>query len=308
MRSSLVKAVLVNTARDLVGSNGTINPDTGAPVSYFAGPDFASGYGLVDARAACDAVAERRLRELIVPATGVERTLKVDLSGSPAELRVTAAWDDLPGNPAESNTSPKLVNDVDLTLVSPIGATELPFVLEPLPHEPYDGSLTGIDPIAPGDVVPATRGADHRNNVEQVLVASPANGRWLIRLRGFDLASEQTVSIAANVPIPIFALSATFGASPGPDGRLLIDAEFENLTNVSHPIRVAVHFVDCDGARLDDARVFTKSIGPNKRPVRSLRIPVPASLESGCDLGVELEVALVATGAVEALATGTFVK
>lgn len=308
MRNSLVKAVLVNTAKDLVGANGTVNPDTGAPVSYFAGPDFATGFGLIDAREACDLVKEKRLREFTVPSTGSERTLKLDLAGSPAELRVTVAWDDLPGNPAEIGTAEKLVNDLDLTLVSPSGATALPFLLQPLPHEPYDGSLSGIDPIAPGDVVPATRGADHRNNVEQVVVAAPANGRWLLRVRGFDLASAQTVSIASSEPIPIFALSADCGAAPDPDGKLTIDAEFENLTNEAHAIRVAVNFVDCDGTRYDDARVFTKSVGAGKKPVRSIRTAVPAALASGCDLTMELEVTLVASGDVEALAACVFRK
>jgi hypothetical protein len=144
--------------------------------------------------------------------------------------------------------------------------------------------------------------------VEQVEVASPANGRWLLRVRGFDVASAQIVSIASSAPLPIFALAASCGEAPDPDGKQTIDAEFENLTNEAHAIRVAVNFVDCDGTRYDDVRVFVKTVGANKKPVRSIRTPVPAALASGCDLTMELEVTLVATGDVEALETCVFRK
>lgn len=304
---STLKAILIQTATDLSGTISTVNPDTGAPVSYFPGPDFATGWGLINARAAVDLVSEKRLREMSVPSTGAERTLKIDVpSGQP--LKVTIAWDDEPGNPAESNELPKLVNDLDLTLVAPNSITHLPWSLAPLPHEPYDGSLTGIDPIAPGNVVPAGRGPDHLNNVEQVVVAAPQSGRWTVRVRGFNLASEQAFSIAANVSVKLFDLVMTCDAVPDSNGLLGVTASLENLSNVAHPIRVALSFVDCDGSRLDDVRVYSRTIRPNGRPSRTLRVAVPGSLDSGCDLRLEIAVTTVATGAREAFGACMFRK
>jgi len=308
MPPAAVKAVLAETARDLAGSISAVSPDTGAPVTYPLGPDFSTGFGLVDAKAAVDLVRERRLRTFSVPATGVVRTLAIEVPPGLETLKVTIAWDDEPGNPAEDNTVPKLVNDLDLTLFSPLSVTHLPYSLTPLPHEPYDGSLTGIDPIAPGDIRAASRLADHLNNLEQAVADRPVSGRWSIRVRGFDLASAQEFSVAANVPLPIFSLEAACPSAPDSNGRLLVDASFENRTNESRPIRVAVNFVDCDGTRHDDARVFLKTVGPNKNPVRSIRVAVPPALAAGCDLTMELEVEDVASGRVEALATCTFRK
>jgi hypothetical protein len=147
-RNATFKALLAHTAVDL------------GP----AGPDYQYGYGSVRALAAVDCLRTGSFLESAVTA-GQTYALEVRVASGAPELRVTLAWDDVPGTP---NVMPSLVNDLDLRVFDPSGARHYPWTLNPL---------------APS--APAVRtDEDHRNNLEQVFVANPAVGRWRVEVRG----------------------------------------------------------------------------------------------------------------------------
>jgi hypothetical protein len=215
---STIKAILVQTADDLVHTSADPrdpdNPDTGTPVLYYEGPDFATGYGLVNVKAAVDLVAadpgpgsaSRLIHEGELDAYGKDvykmQLTSADIDSLGDELKFTLAWDDAAGSSATKETARKLVNDLDLTLVDPDGATHLPWTLDPLPINNCGGAGPGCgdpDPITSDDIVPAKRAADHRNNVEMVQVSQPKPGRWLVVVDAHDVPEPmQNYSLAGN--------------------------------------------------------------------------------------------------------------
>jgi subtilisin family serine protease len=206
---STFKAILIHTATDVVRETADRrdppNPDTGVPTRCPAGPDFATGWGRVNAEAAVrlidahhaehrrvaeHAIGHRRAHRYRIPA-------RADLAGP---LRVTLAWDDAAGSGVLAIDEPQLVNDLDLVVVAPDGRAHFPWVLDPLPWDREAALTTGIEPIAPEDVVPARRCVepaywtattasceDRRNNVEQVLIDAPAEGWYEILVGGADV-------------------------------------------------------------------------------------------------------------------------
>jgi hypothetical protein len=112
------------------------------------------------------------------------------------ELKVTIAWDDeeFPGFVPNSGTE-LLVNDLDLIVQS--------FIPTGIPHYSW-----WLDPSCPyrqatrvaASGVAATH-ADHRNNVEQVVIDAPAAGTWTIRVQSATLPSPpQPFSILISMP------------------------------------------------------------------------------------------------------------
>jgi subtilisin family serine protease len=145
---STAKALLIHTAVDL----------------GHTGPDYQFGYGRIDGVAAVDTIIARDLREETITAQGQIDEYTFTLSGSPAQVKASLAWDDPAGSLAAVK---KLVNDLDLELQAPDGTIYYPQVL---------------DPSNPDN--PATPGVDDINNQEQVVVTSPMNGTWTVRVKG----------------------------------------------------------------------------------------------------------------------------
>jgi hypothetical protein len=226
MRNSTVKSILIHTAEDMEDTESAhlyYNLDImaaeqdGLPhyTPYGKGPDFATGWGKVDGRAALSFIDNydknngefRRFKEFEIP-NGHEKRWKIIVPSNRDKLRVTLVWDDAPGN--ENNAKPenyldsKLVNDLDMYLISPSGKYFFPWRLEPLPTDNIDeeGNLTGdvkrssgLENIKVSDIKDAERycGAndelryecfDHLNNVEVVDVDNPEKGTWQVVVRG----------------------------------------------------------------------------------------------------------------------------
>jgi len=200
---STLKALLVHTARDMVHTaadpRDRLNPDTKAPELLPTGPDFATGFGLVDALAAhrllrADQPGGRKSIEQTIAEHAVHSyRVAISPSARPEQLRATLAWDDPPGSPTLAPSEPQLVNDLDLVAISPSGQIHGPWVLDPLPRNPQGA----LDPIKPSDIQPARRCVgvaglgptceDHRNNVEQVAVDRPEPGWWTLEVRAHDV-------------------------------------------------------------------------------------------------------------------------
>ncbi|MFH1681689.1 MAG: S8 family serine peptidase [Candidatus Eisenbacteria bacterium] len=173
---STLKALLLGSADDLGNT----------------GPDFRFGYGRMNVKRAADWIQTSSLaQDSVADGEVLEWTFPVP-AGLPS-VKVTLVWDDPAGTPL---ANPALVNDLDLVLLSPGGSSFYPYVLDP------------GNPAAA-----ATTGADHVNNVEQVVVVSPAAGTWTARVTGTDvpMGTRQTFSLAgvdARAPAPPAAFSA----------------------------------------------------------------------------------------------------
>jgi hypothetical protein len=162
---STIKALFINTAVDL-GNTGV---------------DYQYGFGRIAVQAAVDATINGNFLEGQLT-TGQVNTHTFNVPAGTTSLRVSLSWMD----PAAARlANPTLINDLDVTLTSPTATVYYPMVL---------------NPASPGNV--ATTGVNHRDNSEQVVVASPVAGQWTITVSATSLpTSPQTYSLAASQSI-----------------------------------------------------------------------------------------------------------
>lgn len=218
---STIKAVLIQSADDLVGTDPTLNFDTGAPVAYGAGPDWATGFGLANAGAAVEIIAGQGFVENQLSLFDVTDDWTVPVLPGQTEVRVTLAWDDIAGTPNANDAAAQLVNDLDLVLIEPGGTPHRPLVLPLLTPRDCDanpgngvqvGTCAGQDPAAQNYFGPAAEGIDRRNNVEQALVTDTGGlvpGNWTARVSVLNpdgvtvrlpLGGAQTYSLVTQLP------------------------------------------------------------------------------------------------------------
>ncbi|OOQ58245.1 hypothetical protein BC343_11425 [Mucilaginibacter pedocola] len=129
------------------------------------GPDYIYGWGLLNMRAAAQAITDNGTKSLISENTltqGQSKVFTVTASGN-GPLAVSISWTDPQGTPTADGTinsrTPKLVNDLDIR-VSDGTTTFRPYVLTP------------DNPSAV-----ATTGDNIRDNIEQVYIAGVTPGK-----------------------------------------------------------------------------------------------------------------------------------
>ena len=179
---STVKAHFIHAARDR--DDGT---------SWFnRGPDFASGYGILDVRAAIDQFRTGQYVERCLAGQGSSASVPIPLAATADSVKVTVAWDDPPASPA--GAGPALINDLDLTVMDDAGQVHYPWTLDP------------ANPSAE-----AVRTApDALNNVEQVVAE---------RSRGATATWTATVRASAlNEPPQCFSLLYSTCSGDDEDG------------------------------------------------------------------------------------------
>ncbi len=154
------------------------------------GPDFQFGYGSVRIKDTIDFMRSGNFFENSVSQSGIVTTSVTVAPGTP-QLKITLAWDDAPGTP---NVNPALVNDLDLIVISPSSVRAFPWTL---------------DPANPSAAAVRTQ-ADHINNIEQVVVDSPAAGVWQVQVVGttvpqgpqpFSLCGSPNIALPAGLSI-----------------------------------------------------------------------------------------------------------
>ena len=186
---STTRAILVQTAIDQTGTASGTNPDTGAATQAAVGPDWGTGYGSVDAQAASQLITDEQFLEDAVSDSDVTDEHLASVVPGQDELKITLAWDDLPGTPNSDHAARQLVNDLDLLLIGPNGEVVRPLVLPATTQFDCDGGTAGTqtgsctpggDPGPWGGI--AAQGTDRLNNLEQVVVANPAPGIWRARV------------------------------------------------------------------------------------------------------------------------------
>lgn len=218
-RPATVRGVMIHSANDVQAGVAWPNNADGA-VQPAAGPDFVTGWGLIDAQDAVNIVRNRSLLEDTLHSNTCDtNTYRFNVpAGAAGVLRVTLAWDDVAGNPALADTSPKLVNDLDLILIDPQGQPHYPWRLDqqivdangnviPDAQQQCGTAMTvrrqfmpvanpnfialgdpgNVNDVIPAGGVPAAqRGRDHLNNVE--VVDTPAiAGTWQVQVIGFNI-------------------------------------------------------------------------------------------------------------------------
>ena len=127
---STLKAALIQTATDLVDTvndpHDWINPDTDADVRYHAGPDYATGYGLVNALAAVGIIKEKKLLENSIAARSEVDNHEFLVASGTDRIQFTLAWDDEAYEGVYvPDTESRLVNDLEFSLIAPDGTEHL---------------------------------------------------------------------------------------------------------------------------------------------------------------------------------------
>ncbi len=159
MWASTVKGLAIHTAKE-----------AGPTV----GPDYMYGWGLLDAKSSAELIlnedgSSRIIRELVLN-QGQTYEYQI-LSDGITPIRATVAWTDPSGTPTGAALDPTnrmLVNDLDIRLIDEDGVVHFPWTLDP--------SL--------GAGARAVQTTDNfRDNVEQVLVASPKPKKYTLRIR-----------------------------------------------------------------------------------------------------------------------------
>jgi len=146
---AMMKAMFIHNAKDIE------NP----------GPDYKTGYGVAQIVDTIEFMRTGHFVEASV-AHGHTREFVITLD-QPGELKVTIAWDDVPGTP---NVIPALVNDLDLLVIGPDG-TFYPWTLDP------------ENPAAPA----VRTQPDRLNNIEQVLIDNASAGTWTVQVIGYNV-------------------------------------------------------------------------------------------------------------------------
>lgn len=252
---STSKAILIETATDLVGSDSdspanlfpTFSPptpscpfpcivyvhipnyDTGQIVAYGVGPDWVTGYGSVNAQAAVKLIRDRQFLEGALDLSHVTDEFFVKVTPGQTPFAVTLAWDDPAGSPNANDAAPQLVNDLDLELIEPDGTVHRPLVLPPLTPLDCDGnpanglqfgSCPGTDPITQNDLGAAAEGLDRLNNVEQVVVQKGSRltpGCWKVRVSVLNLNGTVRLPLGGAQPYSLAGIPPA--GSCGGDGN-----------------------------------------------------------------------------------------
>ena len=156
--SSLVKAVLIGSARD-IGSEG---------------PDYLSGYGRLDTYRAVS-LAQNNQFFTGSAVSAKESLFELTVPENTRYLKITLTWTDTSATPSSSLA---LVNDLDLILENKTsGELFRPWILSRYPHP--DSLLK-----------PAIRGTDHINNTEQIGINNPMAGTYKIKVSPFSVSTR----------------------------------------------------------------------------------------------------------------------
>jgi len=188
-RASLIKTLVCNTAEDLGN----------------AGPDFTFGFGMLNARRAVEAIEGNRYF-INATSAGGNGIHPITVPANTRRLKIMLYWAD---TAAAINAGMALVNDLDLTVKEPSAILHRPLVLNP-----STGNVNNS----------ANEGADHTNNIEQVVIENPAAGTYTINVNGWIVPyGDQEYIISYELIQPSVTVEYPFG------GEKLVPGETENI-------------------------------------------------------------------------------
>jgi hypothetical protein len=221
---STLRALLINSAIDIIDTPPFRINKEGNELKALEGPDFTTGFGLIQAGDAARLVRERKIIEGDISECETNSFTFFVHGANPPKVAVTLAWDDLEGSSAGLDTAPKLQNDLDVELTDPHGNIHYPWKLDQKITDLNGVELTdaqqkcgsivlvqrSILPIVRPSVIPliqehltipsAVRGKDHLNNVEKI-EAPALPGFWTVKITGFKVTGNQPYSLIGIRPM-----------------------------------------------------------------------------------------------------------
>lgn len=275
-RSSTIKGLVIHTA-DESGSS--------------AGPDYMHGWGLLNTGSAVQLMSAEaapgsagHIYELTLD-DGETETLELYSDGT-GPLKVTIAWIDPPGTPPAFTVDPAdlmLVNDLDLRLVHQSSSAHQPWVL---------------DPASPSNA--ATTGDNFRDNLEQVMVASPASGLYTV-----SVSHKSSLEDGASQPFSLI-VSGNVAIPPDLDGDQMPNS-FEQANGLDQ-LDAGDAILDTDNDGLDNLEEFLANTDPGDSDsdddgVRDGLDPFPALSEGSDDNFCDQE-----SDSTRALVTGQMIS
>ncbi|HSP16896.1 MAG TPA: S8 family serine peptidase [Thermoanaerobaculia bacterium] len=273
---AILKTLMIATAEDL-GNRG---------------PDYAYGFGLLNAKAAVDTIIadggqQRRIVTKPV-ATGDKIEIPVSLSTA-QNLRVVLGWSDpevltFPvdsGDPNDPVAAATLVNDLDLKVIDASGNDVLPYVLDPK------------NPNAA-----ATHGVNHIDNTEEVEIAGAPAGTYKIVVTGTSVtaSSPQTFVVVANAELGVTQQPCTepFGPTSTPD------TAYGNLVSTQ-----MITGRTCQTTDVDYFKFAVDRPGPVSVTVAATDTPLRVTLTSAATQSVTVDVPAGTTQTITTPFTGT---
>lgn len=167
--SATTKGAIIHTALDIENK----------------GPDYASGWGLMDTAAAADFLSKSTVNgssHLLIEDAFLGSEWTMQIPAGAGVLKATVVWTDpeslILSNGLDDSTS-MLVHDLDLWITDSAGNVFYPWTL---------------DPASPS--LPAVRTAsNHVDNVEQVLIDVPANDTYTVHIGATGSVLDQNFSL-----------------------------------------------------------------------------------------------------------------
>jgi hypothetical protein len=241
MKAATVKSLLVCTTDEL---------------GDYDGPDFQSGWGLLNAARAAELVFNNggisKISELSI-ANGESFSMEIEVDGN-SSLELVIAWSDPAGIPLSSggndNSTPMLVNDLDIKI------SDSTNIYEPWVFTPNDTFNNFTDE--------PTKGDNFRDNIERIDISNLAPGKYTVTVshknslfNGFqefslvinglkDITSSINEKLTERNPILIYPMPSTDG---------IINIELLNNYNSDNYI---LHIFNINGKMLTDI-VYTEN-------------------------------------------------
>jgi subtilisin-like proprotein convertase family protein len=159
---AMVKALMVNTATDLIGGqDGAGGTNANIPAQI-------QGWGRINLKNLLDGTVRQFVDQSFrIQATGTSRVTTYTPANTAKPVKVTLVWTDPPG-PTTGNA---FVNDLDLVVSTLSGTT-------------YKGNVFSAGKSVPGG------SADPRNNVENAFLPTSASGPFSVQVRGTNIAGD----------------------------------------------------------------------------------------------------------------------
>lgn len=154
-KNALIKALLLNGATDLGNS----------------GPDFTYGFGWLNLLRSVQMLENNNYFNSSV-ANNASNPHSIVVPSNTAQLKVMLYWNDAPANILSGKS---LVNDLDLQVTDASNNITLPKILDTIP--------SNVNNVA-------TTGADHTNNVEQVVIDNPVAGNYSALVKGYSVTQN----------------------------------------------------------------------------------------------------------------------
>lgn len=190
-RSSTLKGIILHTADDVVTMTQSGGGGWGNPAGTFPGPDYLTGWGMMNTTRAVGVIASDNLTSFVKElslAQGQTYTFPVSVTGN-QPLKVTICWTDPVGAlqaASLNDRTPRLVNDLDLRLLDAAGnvVATLPWTLNP--NSPATAAVQNAD--------------NFRDNIEQIFINAPAVGNYTIRVthKGTLSGGPQAFALVAS--------------------------------------------------------------------------------------------------------------